>query len=145
MARRRIDTRLVRRILSLFTGVAIAGYASSAVSRRNAELATANRIVAELGTGEVFVTDGFPDGDAASSADILARTGFAVHRCRPGGGVFACFPWASIQRARVRGPFVVDVTWAVESGGLSGHGMRTYYLGLLGLVIHVRDIDRWVS
>src|SRR5262245_61938112 len=129
MAGQRIIRPSVARILTFLVGLALAGYASSSLSRRSAEQVTANRIAAELGTRDVYVIVGDPSnpGDPSVSADVLTRAGFAVRRCQPGGGVFECFPWASVSRARVLGPFLVEIEWGQDSAGLSGYGARTRY------------------
>lgn len=146
MAGRRIFTWMAR-ILGLLAGIVIAGDLSSVLSLRSAEQAAANLIAVELDTHEIFVVADEPwlEGDAARSTEVLTRAGFAVRQCPPTTGVFKCFPWAGVGRATVIGPFVVEVKRAAASGGLSGYGRRTRYLGLFGFVVHIRDVGGLVS
>ena len=135
------------RALVAVLGVVFVGYGSSLLSRHQAEQVTANRIADELGTREVFVLVSDPSSpfDYPKSNEALSRTGFSIRRCEQTREEFNCFPWAGMSPSEVLGPFLVEVRWGADRGGLSGYGARTRYLVFFGLVVTIRDVDAWAS
>jgi hypothetical protein len=136
-----------RRLLTASFALTLVGYLSSFVSGSASEQAAADRVADALGEREVFVltTDGSSPIEYPDATAILARSDFKIRNCDESRVPFDCFPWAGVSTAKVVGPFVVEVRWGYEGGGLSGLGIRTRYLALFGLVLPIRDLDEWVS
>jgi hypothetical protein len=56
-----------------------------------------------------------------------------------------CFPWIGIADAQVTYPFVVDVRWGFVLFPTSGHGTRSRYVAVFGILVHVGDHWEWVT
>ena len=132
----------------LLVGLALVGYASSFSSRGRVERYVGRQIATDyVGTTTVYVLPERSD-DAPSypgSAVVLPRVGFTVRVCHESAERFDCFPWAGISPAEVVGPFVLEVAWGANAGGLSGGGGRTRFFALFGWVVPIADLGGWAS
>ncbi len=141
MKPRRLSTWLRLSLMGL--GLAAAGgFVSSLVSASQCEMAVAERIARELETRNVWILSGENLRDAER---ILRRSKFHVRQCKRTGDDFDCFPWASVGKAKVLGPFLVDVKWALVGAPLSGEGGSTRFLALFGIVFPVWNRIGWVT
>ncbi len=130
----------------ILVSTAALGYVSAAVSQRAAGVAAAALIETTLGTRDVFVLPD-PPGVLASyphSARALRLAGFTVRECPAAANADVCFPWAGLTVA-VAGPFLLEVQWGADAGGLSGGGARAQYLALFGVVVPLREVGTWAS
>jgi hypothetical protein len=129
-------------------GLVLVGYASSFSSRRQVERFIGRQIVADyVGTTSVYVLSENPDEPHSypGSALVLPRAGFTVRPGVESTERFDCFPWAGISPAEVVGPFVVEIEWGANVGGLSGGGSRTRFLTRFGYVIPIAELGGWAS
>lgn len=135
-----------QRVALLALAAFATGYLSAAMSRRTAEWAIGARMAEALGTRHVFVLSEDPSApiNYPGSAVALRRAGFTVRECQNDGGPFDCFPWAGMSSTIV-GPFLLDVRWGADNGGLSGGGSRTRYVALFGAVFVLRELGGWAS
>jgi hypothetical protein len=138
--------RIVIRAVVLLAVTVVVGYASAAVSRRAVESTAAAHLATQLGTRDVFVLPDAPAGPGLypQSAAPLRRNGFSVRECPTTGAAQWCFPWAGL-RVSVAGPFLLDVEWGADSGGLSGSGVHAQFLAFFGVVFQLRELGGWAS
>ena len=124
------------------------GYASSFTSRGQVERFVGREIEADyLGTTSVYVLPERSEDRHSypGSAVVLPRVGFTIRACVESPDRFDCFPWAGISPAEVIGPFLVEVEWGANAGGLSGGGSRTRFFTLFGWVLPIAHVGGWAS
>jgi hypothetical protein len=123
------------------------GYISNPISARASENAVARRVLNQVGQ-DIFVLS--PDSSSSfpsyprmypESETILRRTGVVPRVC----DARVCFPWVGIARARSVGPYVLEVEWGYERGGLSGLGGHARVVAIFGVIVYQHDRFDWAT
>ena len=131
--------------IAIFVG---AGYLSSWASQGSCRRYLARRAIDDFKIPKGMSIPIFALPREEESFKTLASVGVQAQRCafqeRP-GEVFDCFPWVSVEKIAILGPYVVQADWASIAFPTSGGGTHTTMIAVFGFVVPISDRGGWVS